>query len=45
MISTVVIGTKLLKIDDIKEFIRLKTIKLIDNQMVAKRRKMFMCSI
>ena len=25
--------------------IRLKTIKLIDNQVVAKRRKMFMCSI
>ena len=38
-------GTKLLKIDDIKEFIRLKTIKLIDNQTVAKRRKMLMCSI
>ena len=32
-----IIGTKLLKTADIKEFIRLKTIKLIDNQKVAKR--------
>jgi hypothetical protein len=37
IIGTFIIGTKLLKTADIKEFIRLKTIKLIDNQKVAKR--------
>jgi hypothetical protein len=34
---TFIVGTKLPKTADIKEFIRLKTIKLIDNQKVAKR--------